>query len=514
MRTLLLLIFLIPILSYSQCPPDGIFNSQAEIDAFATDYPDCTVLSGSLSISGDDITDLSGLGQITACKNLGISNNLILQNTNGLNPNLVLSYVPGSGNSFGISNNTALIEITGLENLVNAADYESNFGISDNPMLTSIAGVPNSFNAQDFMYITNNDALTSLIGIENYGGGTLLSISDNDALIDLTGVGSNSAEIVIIRNNNALESLNGSELLGFDDYLYIEDNQNLSDISAIYAGSYVDDRLIIRNNPNLAACSLTRVCFYIYDNGIAEGAWLPGTFENNAPGCNSNFEVEYGCGILTNDDCEMWNYPSIYNYLILGETIEANNEYATTSSQMPSCNEVADRQDVWFVFDSGASTTVDVYAESGFNLQLWKSSYDSYPVCGGQIQVESACNSDSLIDIPVTPDSFYFVQVWSDTNKRPAGWFDLTVQDGLLSTQEDVFSGFTIYPNPVKNMLHLQATNSISSIGVYNLLGQQVAKSYPNNMNTEINMESLQSGFYLVEVTIGDQKATYKIVKE
>ena len=516
MKQLLLFLLVFPIIGYSQCPPDGEFNSQAEIDAFATDYPDCTMLSTSLIISGDDITDLSGLGQITACTGLGIGGNLVLQNTDGLNPNLVLSFVEGTGNGFGISNNAALIEITGLENLVNQADYESDFRISDNPMLTSIAGVPNSFNAQDFMYITNNDALTSLIGIENYGGGTLLSISDNDALTDLTGIGGNGAEIVIIRNNDALQSLDGSELIGFDDYLYIEDNQNLTDISAIYAGSYVDDRLIIRNNPNLAACSVTRVCFYIYDNGIEEGSWLPGIFENNAPGCNSNYEVEYGCGLLTNDDCDTNNYPSTYNnYLTLGETIQATNEYATTSSQTPSCNEVAGRQDVWFVFESGASTTIDVIVETGFNLQLWKSSEDLYPVCGGQIQVESACNSESLIDIPVTPNSFYFVQVWSDdTGRRASGWFSLLVQDGALSVPEVALSNIKIFPNPTNDILNIQSSLKVDKVSIFNMLGQNVYESTYYTNDVSVNISNLNRGMYMAIVSSDGRESTYKIIKQ
>ena len=62
-------------------------------------------------------------------------------------------------------------------------------------------------------------------------------------------------------------------------------------------------------------------------------------------------------------------------------------------------------------------------------------------------------------------------------------------------------------------MLHLKARNTISSIAIYNLLGQRVNELYPNTMEVQLNTESLQSGMYLVEVTIGEQKATYKIVK-
>jgi hypothetical protein len=504
MKQLLLFFLIVPIVSFSQCPPTGgVFTSQAQIDALAIDYPDCTEVNG-FSISGDDITDLSGLYQINSCTSFAILNNLVLENTTGLNPNIVIRYVEGTGTSFVVQNNTSLLTINGLENLDSQSGFESDFIIRDNPMLLNVSGVPNSFGPLDIFRIINNDALLNLNGLENYAAGSYTTISDNDSLVDLTGLDEIYGELVVISDNDNLQSLNGLVFSGFDDYLVIENNQNLTDISAIYAGSYVDDSLTIRNNPNLSMCSTENVCFYI-DSHIEESIMLPGIFENNAPGCNSNFEVEYSCGVNSNDDCGYTPY-----LLAVGETITANNEFATTSSQTPGCNDITNRKDVWFVLDSGDNSIIDVFVQAGFYLQLWEGDY-----CGDITQVDNACGTQ-LIDISVAMETRYYIQVWNDDSADRGGssWFDLTVQDGTLSTQDFQLEGVKLFPNPVTNVLNIQSNMSIDNVEIFNLLGQKIKELNPSsNMNT-IDMSDLSKGMYLVQVNINGKESTYKVLKE
>ena len=500
MKHLLLVFFLLPILSFSQCPPTGgIFTSQAEIDAFATNYPNCTEVD-SFVISGDDITDLNGLHQIESCTSFSISNNLILQNTNGLNPNIIIQYVEGKGTTFSISNNASLLTINGLENFQSQSGFESSFTITNNPMLLSVDGAPSSFSPLTWLYIENNDALLNLNGLENYAAAEYTSISDNDSLIDLTGLDEIYGETVHISNNNNLQSLNGLVSSGFDDFLYIEGNQNLTDISAIFAGSYFDDGLIIRNNPNLSICSTDQVCFFI-DSNIEEGVMLPGIFENNAPGCNSNFEVENVCGVNSNDNCGY-----TINLLTFGEMITANNEFATTSLQTPSCSDVANRKDVWFAFNSGENLTVDVIIDSGYNLQLWEGD------CYDLVPLDNGCSNASLEDVSVSPNTSYYLQAWNDDSTDRGGslWFDLLVQDGNLSTPEFKVSEINIYPNPVQNELHIQSSLTIDTIEMYNLLGELVLES----KSKTLDVSNLTTGLYLMKVVSNGREFTSKIVKQ
>src|SRR5690606_28616504 len=93
-----------------QCPPgDVILNSQTEVDDFATNHPNCSEISGGLYISGNDITDLSPLSNLTSVGgNLYISSNSSLLNLNGLN-NLT-----SVGGNLYIDSNSNLTNLDGL----------------------------------------------------------------------------------------------------------------------------------------------------------------------------------------------------------------------------------------------------------------------------------------------------------------------------------------------------------------------------------------------------------------
>ncbi|WP_191860451.1 T9SS type A sorting domain-containing protein [Hanstruepera ponticola] len=510
MKQLLLLFFLLPFFAFSQCPPDGTFSSQAEIDAFATEYPDCAVLESSLVISGDDITSLNGLEQIGQVSRLIIQDNPLLLNLDGLNQNLIINSFFGE---LTIQNNPVLTNINALEFVTDGEDIvEGEVDISDNPMLNDLYGFPLNLDAINQLIIDNNDSLTNLEGLGGISGIQSLFIQNNDSLLNLIGLEEGFHAVNLIINNNlSLQSLDGLIYPTYITQIAIENNQSLTNVSAlnaILANYSIDHHISILNNPNLAICDNDWICSFIEYNQFDK--WLPGNFHNNASGCENDYEVEYNCGFVTNDDCTIYQYPDVDNNLTLGETITATNQLATTSEQVPSCNEVADRQDVWFIFNSGDSSTVDILLQSGFNLQLWNANSG----CGYQTQVSEACGSEQLLDIPVTQDTNYFIQVWSDNNKRPAGWFDLTVQDGLLSNTEYAFNELRIYPNPVNTSLNIKAYKPIDGITIHNLLGQEVMKSLPNSINAKLNLESLNSGIYIVQITIEEQQKTYKIIKE
>ncbi len=54
-------------LAAQPCLPEGItFTTQAQIDNFQTNYPNCTEIEGNVGIAGDDITNLNGLNVLTS----------------------------------------------------------------------------------------------------------------------------------------------------------------------------------------------------------------------------------------------------------------------------------------------------------------------------------------------------------------------------------------------------------------------------------------------------------------
>jgi hypothetical protein len=83
-----------------------------------------------------------------------------------------------------------------------------------------------------------------------------------------------------------------------------------------------------------------------------------------------------------------------------------------------------------------------------------------------------------------------------------------------VENNENVIDGLTLYPNPVRDYLNLRSLDQIDQISIYNLLGQEVRYSSPSNTQTSIDMESLESGIYIVKIEVGNKTANYKIIKE
>jgi len=79
----------------------------------------------------------------------------------------------------------------------------------------------------------------------------------------------------------------------------------------------------------------------------------------------------------------------------------------------------------------------------------------------------------------------------------------------------DDFKGyeFQAYPNPVNNVLNLQANEAISNVAIFNVLGQEVYRANINAMTSQVDMSQMASGAYFVKVNIGGTEGTVKVIK-
>lgn len=87
------------------------------------------------------------------------------------------------------------------------------------------------------------------------------------------------------------------------------------------------------------------------------------------------------------------------------------------------------------------------------------------------------------------------------------------VEGDLLSTNEFSAANFSVYPNPVRDRLNIDTSSIVSEVVVYNVLGKVVLQSSPNKISPSIDMSGLNSGAYLVNVTIDGASKTIKILK-
>ncbi|WGD35550.1 T9SS type A sorting domain-containing protein [Olleya sp. YS] len=91
---------------------------------------------------------------------------------------------------------------------------------------------------------------------------------------------------------------------------------------------------------------------------------------------------------------------------------------------------------------------------------------------------------------------------------------DLPVFDATLTVLD--FNNdtlFTYYPNPVNDKLNLKSKNYISSVVVFNMLGQTVYKNSPNTLNSDVDMSNLKPGAYIIQVTVNETKKSIRIIK-
>jgi len=245
-----------------QCPTGDLsFSTQQEIDDFPVDYPGCTVMPYSITITGADITDLNGLSQLVSI----------------------------DGNMECIDN-PLLNDLTGLSALTSIGGYLS---ITLNPQLTSLNGLGALASVGDFIDINSNAALANLDGLENLNSisGSLV-ITGNPSLTNLSGLaGLTSVNDFGISGNLSLTSLAGLESV----------NPNLL------------TNIDISSNGSLSVCDLPNICDYLSAGNAA-------TISGNATGCATRPEVEAACApgpcpsgnITLSTQQEVDDFPSNY----------------------------------------------------------------------------------------------------------------------------------------------------------------------------------------------------------
>jgi hypothetical protein len=253
------------------CLPQGItFSTQAEIDQFALDYPDCKQIMGNVTISGPDIVTLNGLSGITSFgKGLYIQNNPILKSLEGLNQVHTIGAGVVSGSLY-ITNNPNLTDLSGLDKL---SHIFMRLDISQNEGLDSLHGLDKLQSIGSTFYFQNNDQIKNLKGLGRlqYVGGDLY-IEDCDQLRSLAGI-------------EKLDRVGRS--------LYIQFNPVLHDIFSVSPELFVEDYWVMSLNDSLNECGIVALCAVVeaYPEKILQCA--------NGPDCTGVADLEIQCGLVS-----------------------------------------------------------------------------------------------------------------------------------------------------------------------------------------------------------------------
>lgn len=90
---------------------------------------------------------------------------------------------------------------------------------------------------------------------------------------------------------------------------------------------------------------------------------------------------------------------------------------------------------------------------------------------------------------------------------------DVTLAEGVLSTENFNENVFSVYPNPFSEVLNISSKVAVDQVIVYDILGKVVLTENPGMISPSINTSNLSSGTYMVKVKIGNNSKIVKIVK-
>ena len=82
----------------------------------------------------------------------------------------------------------------------------------------------------------------------------------------------------------------------------------------------------------------------------------------------------------------------------------------------------------------------------------------------------------------------------------------------LLDTDVNAFSEFKIYPNPATDRISLFNGTAMERIDIFDILGKNVLSQKIDAPSVELDISYLQAGAYIVTVTSGGSKSSYKLM--
>lgn len=369
--------------------------------------------------------------------------------------------------------------ISGLDNLSTYDFYiTSNCNDSD----SNVAGPVTASTIDTYCQpeITFSVEPITLVNIANISNVT-------DALLDGTPAYENFTDMIIEVNQEgnysiAIEGNTGGDFENFFT-VFVDWNQNeiLDDESEMYEiGS-------IENSTGTDAQQATGIIQVPSDAMLGE----------------TRLRVYKNYSVYETDPCASNGFGQVEDYTI--NVSEATNEPCEVPSDIVITEITQTSVDISWTENGTATEWEIIYGEPGFNPENEGFTLiDNDGVLGETI---NGLTAETEYDV-------YLRAICATGNT--SDWSDLqTFITSDLSIKGENFRNFSYYPNPVKNLLTLEVTGEqLEKVSVYNLLGQEVISVQPNSLKTNLNLEKLAAGPYMVMITIGGESKTIKVIKE
>ena len=222
---------------------------------------------------------------------------------------------------------------------------------------------------------------------------------------------------------------------------------------------------------------------------------------------------------------EGWTTESYFVFGGSGYNCEGNNSVihnlysANTSGHITSPTQTSNGQDIQVLYSWTArpysTNAVDytVYVEYAVVADTW------ILISEYEVTEETDCTEYTATvagtAVPSGSDFTFRVRdAWNSGDSYHAVDDVHIVQGSDTSVANVVIEGLEIFPNPVSDILTVNAVNSIDTITIFNLLGQEVLNSSSNTTQAKLNTNDLPIGIYIVKIKVGNQTVSYSLIKE
>jgi hypothetical protein len=98
-----------------------------------------------------------------------------------------------------------------------------------------------------------------------------------------------------------------------------------------------------------------------------------------------------------------------------------------------------------------------------------------------------------------------------------SGTYSFAQSTSILGVDDNAISNFSLYPNPVKDVLNIKANNNQrpDNYAIYSVLGQVIKQNEINNtQDLTISTSALSTGLYFIKLNKGSQTQVIRFVKE
>lgn len=138
--------------------------------------------------------------------------------------------------------------------------------------------------------------------------------------------------------------------------------------------------------------------------------------------------------------------------------------------------------------------------------------YSIFPQLPAGLNFDTATGSISGTPTAIAPALDYTITA-SNVDGSSAVVVTISVENEL-ELPDFGTSSIRIYPNPAKDFVTISASESISEMALFNLLGQELLSKTNLSSEEKIAVSDLANGWYLLQTTIGNRTKTTKFLKQ